>query len=418
MSTCYPALRGKFGRTEYFLTAMPVGELVGRMKFPAEMPEWEGLSIEERYQRTLDMGRIRRELAPYFANDDRRFSGSLVLAVHSHERMVFERLSELGVAQLPSLYMDAASDVGFVTMQGQEVLVPLDGQHRAKAFQMAMDGYSDGAPSRPLKPSTGLARDTVAVILVRFEGNTPRYIFNKINRYARPTAKADKLITDDDDAVAVITRRLITDNVIPARLVNISTNILTAKAHEFTTLAALYEANKKLIAALDVPSTSRPEKMDERERGERLAELAAEWRRLLSGIGAWRKAVKDPGEGGDRGRASMRKKSILGRPVGQISLINGYALACMKDRDRADRDGLVAKLDRVDWGMGAPEWRGLLVKLNGKIMASKSASNNAGIIIAHRIGAKLTDRERDRALKFVHGTSKGHKLPSRVQLPA
>ena len=397
---------------------MPVSELVGRVRFPADMPEWKGLSIEERYQRTLDMARIRRELAPYFANDDKRFSGSLVLAVCNDEHVAFERLFDLTGAQLPSLYMDAASDMGFVTMQGQEVLVPLDGQHRAKAFQMVMGGHSDGAPSRPLKPSTGLARDTVAVILVRFEAGTSRYIFNKINRYARPTAKADKLITDDDDAVAVITRRLITDNVIPARLVNISTNILTAKTHEFTTLAALYEANKKLIAALDVPSTSRPERMDDRERGERLAELAAEWRRLLSGIGAWRRAVKDPGEGGDEGRASMRKKSILGRPVGQISLINGYALACMKDRDRADRDGLVARLDRVDWGMDAPEWRGLLVKLNGKIMASKSASNNAGIIIAHRIGAKLTDRERDRALKFIHGASKGHKLPSRVQPPA
>ena len=397
---------------------MPVSELVGRVRFPADIPEWRDLSIEERYQRTLDMARIRRELAPYFANDDKRFSGSLVLAVHNDEHVTFERLSDLRVAHLPSLYMDAASNMGFVTMQGQEVLVPLDGQHRAKAFQVAMEGYSGGAPSQSLKPSTNLARDTVAVILVRFEAGTSRYIFNKINRYARPTAKADKLITDDDDAVAVITRRLITDNVIPARLVNISTNILTAKTHEFTTLAALYEANKKLIAALDVPSMGRPERMDDRERGERLAELAAEWRRLLSGIGAWRRAVKDPGEGGDEGRASMRKKSILGRPVGQISLINGYALACMKDRDRADRDGLVARLDRVDWGMDAPEWRGLLVKLNGKIMASKSASNNAGIIIAHRIGAKLTDRERDRALKFIHGASKGHKLPSRVQPPA
>ena len=105
----------------------------------------------------------------------------------------------------------------------------------------------------------------------------------------------------------------------------------------------------------------------------------------------------------------------MGRPIGQISLINGYALACKKDRESADKDELVARLNRIDWSMTAPGWTGLLVKPNGKIMSGKPASNNAGTVIAHMIGAQLTDQERRRALKFIHGDEADrHRLPARV----
>lgn len=417
MTTCYPALRGKFGRTEYFLTTMPVSELVNRVTFPVDMEDWGSMTVEEKYQRRLDMKRIHRELAPYFAEKDNRFSGSLVLAVVNHDEMQFERLSEIlsGQKSINRMYEGAVSEMGVVVMGGAEVLVPLDGQHRAKAFEVAIKGHSDPKLAHAVKPNTDLARDTVAVILVRFDKKNSRYIFNKINRYAKPTEKADKLITDDDDSIAVITRKLIADYVIPIRLVNIDSNTLGDGAHEFTTLATLYEANKKLATAQEVPLMTKPEDMDERERSRRLQELEAEWRRLLDGIRPWREAVADSGEGGDQRRVGLRKESVLGRPIGQAALIHGYTLARKKDRGRKNQDELVSKLGRIDWRMAAPEWKNLLVKPNGKIMSGKSASTNAGAVIAHMIGANLTDQERRRALKFVHGDeADGHRLPPRV----
>ena len=415
MTSCYPALRGKFGQTEYFLTTMAVGDLVDRVKFPVEMPEWETSSIEERYQRSLNMKRVYGEIAPYFAGDPRRFTGSLVLAVQNDEKMIFERMSKVAgqLDALPGLYKGAASEVGFVVMSGQEVLVPLDGQHRAKAFKVAIEGYAPNEGEPPvIRPNTGLARETVAVILVRFEQGRSRYIFNKINRYAKPTVKGDKLITDDDDAVAVITRALISEGVLPARLVKISSNTLGKGAGEFTTLATLYEANKKLAMSLPVPLSRKPERMLPNEREEKLDQIRAEWRRLLSGIGTWKRATAVPGEDGDRGRAELREKSLLGRPAGQTSLINGYALACMKDRARRDRDELVARIDKIDWDMGAPHWRGLLVSSSGKLKFGKPATNNAGAMTAHLIGVPLTQKEKEQILKFQYGGDPaGQRLP-------
>ena len=119
------------------------------------------------------------------------------------------------------------------------MLVPIDGQRRAKAFKFAMTGTDDnGRPIAGIKSNTALAEDQAAVILMRFDPRASRLIFNKINRYAKPTTKSDDLITDDDDAVAVVTRQLLDeDGVLPVRLVRIGGNTLPQNALEFATLA-------------------------------------------------------------------------------------------------------------------------------------------------------------------------------------
>ena len=252
MPTTVPALHGNFGSTEYWLTTMNVGELVRNVRFPQELEGWESMSIEEKYQREISLRRVRNEIAPYFANDPDRFSASMVLAVINSEEMLFEPLSSMagaGRSSLPQLYQSAARDMGFLTLQGQEILVPLDGQHRAKAFKFAMDGSDDNSrPIPTVKANQDLARDQISVILVKFEPTKARRIFNKLNRYAKPTTKADNLITDDDDAIAVMTRDLLgEDGLIPSRLVRIGGNTLTANALEFTTLATFYECNLEIL---------------------------------------------------------------------------------------------------------------------------------------------------------------------------
>lgn len=244
MATATPALRGEFGSFEYFLTTMHVGELVKSITIPREMDDWESMSLEERYQRDININRVRREIAPYFAGDENRFSSALILAVRNDEGMKFEPLNEVvDVKRIPGLYRTASNNIGFLIRDGGEVLVPLDGQHRAKAFKFAIDGQDD--KGRPIVNGKGeeisnttLAADEVAVILVRFDTEGSRRIFNKVNQYAKPTGRGQNLITADDDAIAVISRRMISDDgLIPAELVRWQSNTLSAKAPEFTTLA-------------------------------------------------------------------------------------------------------------------------------------------------------------------------------------
>ena len=75
-----------------------------------------------------------------------------------------------------------------------------------------------------------------------------RKIFNKVNRYAKPTSKADNLITADDDVVAVINRDLVINDLMVSRVVKTSVcNTLTDKDGFFTTIATTYEICLRII---------------------------------------------------------------------------------------------------------------------------------------------------------------------------
>ena len=419
MPTTIPALRGNFGTTEYWITTMNIGELIRNVQFPQDLSEWKNLSIEEKYQREINLRRVRNEIAPYFASDPDRFSGSLVLAVLNDEQMVFEPLPNLGGAGrnvIPQLYQSAARDMGFLTLQGTEILVPLDGQHRAKAFKFAIDGTDDNnRPIAGIKSNQDLAKDQVAVILVRFDPERARRIFNKINRYAKPTSTADNLITADDDAVAVITRELLGDDgVIPSRLVRIGANNLTNNAPEFTTLATFYESTMAIIHGLGLVGTGKPQQMTEEQRELAKEQIRPLWDRLLERVDLWASALADASETGDANRIKIREETLLGKPIGQLSLVRGYMLMRDKCVGVAENE-LCDRLNRINWEANAPMWHGILMNPNGRVMSGRGNVNRACEFIARLGGAKLTEEETNRILEHIHGEgSEQHKLPDPV----
>ena len=416
MPTTISAMRGHFGTTEYYLTTMNVGELLHNVRFPQELPDWQDLTIEELYQREINLARIRTEIAPYFANDPNRFSGALVLGVINNEQMVFEPLGTIGGtgrSVVPQLYNSAASNVGFLTLQGGEVLVPLDGQHRAKAFKFALEGVDER--NRPIAgtANTDLAMDQVPVILVRFDGVKARYIFNKLNRYAKPTVKGDNLITDDDDAVAVLTRDLLKDRLIPARLVRLRGNTLTGSAHEFTTLNTFYESTTALLGGLRVQGYGRLSQMDEGQRRAVQPAVRERWEQLLHGMDMWREALADPEEGGDQTRVAIREQTILGKPVGQEALVKAFVM--LRDRcEGVPERELVQRLNEIKWGVTEPQWVNVVLHSTGRVIAGRR-TERASNFIAYLAGAPLTDDERARLLQDIHGDDwEQHELPNTV----
>ena len=406
MATTLAALRGNFGKTEYWLTTMTVGELLRTVRLPKELPDWDDLSIEERYQRDINVARVRKEIAPYFAMDEYRFSGALVLAITDHEQIEFELWSDIGGRSntLPVNYRRAAGNAGFLTLPDGAILIPLDGQHRVKAFAFAIDGKDDRDQTIPyMKGNLEVADDQVSVILVRFDELSARRIFNKINRYAKPTSKADNLITDDDDAMAVITRELLAeDGVIPARLVRIGANTLNKIAPEFTTLTTFYDANVAIVERQGLSGAVRPSQMNRDQQELVCDQLRTYWQGLLSGIDLWAKAVADHSEEGDSDRREIRDQTLLGKPVGQLSLIHGY-LHMLKRCEGVDGAGLCARLNRIDWSATSPVWHGVLMNPNGRVMSGRNTVNRAAEFIAHLGGAGLSEEERKRLLEHIHG---------------
>ena len=418
MPTTIAALRGQFGRFEYWLTTMHVEELVNKVRMPKDLPGWDALTLDERYQREIDMSRVTREIAPYFANNPDRFTGSLVLAILNDDDLVFEPLGDFGSgtsATIPRAYQSAAVDLGFLTLQGHELFVPLDGQHRAKAFEIAMLGTDERGRRIPgIKSDTDLARDSVAVILVRFEPESARRIFSKINRYAKPTSRGENLITDDDDAVAVATRNLVSHpELLPANLVRFQSSMLNQRAPEFTTLATLYDANMAIVRACCWHGRGKPENASDAQRELFETEIERVWSLLLEEILLFTEAIRDPSEDGDAIRIAIRAESLLGHPSGQLSLVRGFLL--MRERCVGVSDlELCKRLNSIDWRRRSEQWRGVLLSPAGRVMSGRSASNGASLFIAHLGGVELTADERAWLIDWIAGDDESYRLPDPV----
>ncbi len=421
MATTVPALRGKFGNTEYWLTTMSIGEFIQKVRFPQDLEGWEDgdeENLEERYQRKINVQRIRKSIAPYFATDPNRFSGSLVLAVMNSEDMQFESLDEMGGGRssLPQLYKSAAREMGFLTFQGQEVLVPLDGQHRAKAFKFAIDGADDNnRPIASMRANQELARDQVTAILIRWNPQKARLIFNKINRYAKPTVKGDNLITDDDDAVAVMTREFIgKGSIINSRLVRIGANTLNSAAIEFTTLATFYDATLEIVNGLGIAGSGSPRTMTKERREAVTHNVKAIWERVLTGIDLFVKALEDATPAGDDTRKRIREDTLLGKPIGQLALVRAFMLMRERCEGIADEE-LCARLNLINWSVTNRMWEGVLMNPNGRVMSGKGTVNRAREFIAHLGGVTLNLKEVDVLREHIHGADwQDHKLPPPV----
>ena len=395
MASVLPAMQGRFGSTDYFIVTMPAKELTERLVVPREIEGWSDLSIEERYQREIDYNRVKKYIAPYLVEDDDRFFGAFIVSILNSDDIEFEPVSNIYKGSVPNLYKMAGSAFGFLTLQGNELLVPLDGQHRLAALEFAITGKDEKQqPIKDFQSRTDVADDICTIILIKHDEAKSRKIFNKVNRYAKKTSKAENLITADDDVIAVIVRDAIigVDNTIPDALVNAKTNTLSVKAKEFTTLSTLYEATRYLLE--DTHGKINTEILpDKATQGIMRQEARDFWETVCSEVQLFSDALHDPNDTGDDKRREIRADFVLGKPISQWALVQAIVRLCNEDDETGDRVSLQEACKRVNKLNGSvldPRWQQIL--MNGKKMLSgKSAVNFASQVIAYWIGENLDD---------------------------
>ena len=423
MSTTLAAMKARLGDTNYFILSMKAQELVTMVKIPKELEGWEDLRIEERYQRDINYSRVKKQIAPYLANDGSRFFGAIIVAaMNFNEEDIFEPLSAVTTKGLPNKYRDDAADMGFLTFKGGEVLVPLDGQHRLKAIEFAVTGRDEnGRPIADVKPCTQLAQEDVTVILVPYVPQKARKIFTRVNKYARKTTTGQDIVTDDDDIVAVLTREIAND-LIGGRLAKYKSNNLTPKDPEFTTLSIVYNCNKEIIAKTfpngKVDTTQLPDLREGQLYRDKVREV---WEVLLQEIEVFAAALSDKEEAGDDKRRELRKTNLLGKPVAQECLVNAFmrltgAPSNMGDEKACD------KLNALPWSITEENlkvWQGILWTggVDGKIITKNR--NLTTDIIAYLAGEKITNEKKAELLEeyrglFPEDERAGKELP---QLP-
>ncbi len=256
----YPAVKAKMGRWDYFLVRMSMREIAQDISFAEEVHGTTQLSGA--IQRHLRKQRSTQEIATYLARHEDRFFGSIVVAALGGDPQWYpvrlEENPEFRILAGDKLLSEA---FGVLQFNGQERYYALDGQHRLAAIRALRDGEADhSAPE-------GFLDEQISVIIV-----TPRQLedrqdfliryrrlFGHLNRYAKAMSQYDNIIMDEDDALAIITRRLVTqhdffrdhgDSQFTSARVKMSAgkNVPSGSSSYFTSLEMLYELNCRLLS--------------------------------------------------------------------------------------------------------------------------------------------------------------------------
>lgn len=338
-----------------------------------------------------------------------RFFNALIVDIYNDTGVDFEPLSS-SFKTNNKLYESAASPFGFLILHGGEQMFALDGQHRLKAMQVAISerDNTDKLVSEEFNPE--LAKEDVAVIFLRHESNSKiRKIFNKINKYAKPTSKGDNIITSEDDPFAILARKLIgPDTVFKESKVNWRSNTLSKTNKHFTTIGTLYESVEILLRTTKVSKHNIPETQELEKHHLVVSNV---WENLLNNFEPFKQLMASSEIN------KLRKTMLVGKPAGHMALIEPIQISF--EHKMHDLDHIISMLNQIDWSPEAHVWENFMFEPNGRIKANSTARKLTARVIAYMIGVSFTDDEKTLLLED-YRNSKGNDdilLPDPVQQP-
>ena len=414
MMKLIPCIRGTIGSTEYYVATMKASEVVNSIRIPKEMPEWGNESVEERYQREINYKRVKEQIAPYLAIDPDRFFNALIIDILDGDTVTFDSLSS--VAKLPSLFAQLSDQFGILTLSGSERLVPLDGQHRLAAIKFALYGKDEkDQPIDSFSANAAIGNDDITLLLIRHDITKARKIFNKVNRYAKAASKADNLIINEDDYVAVIARDVA--NVVFKGLVNCKSNTIPPSSNDITTLSTIYEASLDYLTESPINTHRVNVDMlpDAATQNLWKSEVEKMWVYLIKNISVFSDALTDIEVSGKDLRVELREEYILMKPIVQASLVGAIKRLM---NSGVSMKGAIDKAANLDWRFECPDWDRVAVDPGNRIISGTASRKFLSRVIAYRLGEELSAKELEvlegQYKNLFDATDVSRKLPEKI----
>lgn len=237
------AMRQKIGQWIYYITSFTFDEVSKNIQ--KEWKEEMGLdnaNSEDRLQRGLEQKNV-EQISNYIRNQNDMFFNSLVLAVYNGNPQWREIRIEYD--------NEEHYDMGVLELTEEDKIFPVDGQHRVEGIRDIIE--STGGDKN--EGDNYYKSQTIPVILIAHENTIQgkkrtRRLFTTLNRYAKPVNKTDIILLDEDDLVAIVTRRLMDSNNLfnEERLLLSQTKAISKSDRKsFTNIQTLYDCNMILL---------------------------------------------------------------------------------------------------------------------------------------------------------------------------
>ena len=226
-----PAIRGCMGSLIYYTATFTFKQIAERVN-PVNEELHTSKSLRDQIQRSLTKNYI--SIRDYILTQKEHFFNALVLAVYDGEPTWNELELDFNGNDYYSM--------GFLRLNGEEKIFPVDGQHRVEGIKEA------------IKKNPDLENEDITVIFIGHHNDKEgkektRRIFSTLNRYAKPVKPGDIIALDEDDTVAIVTRNLLESYPLFLND-NVNADIKGSKAlsendtKSFTSLLTLYDTNR------------------------------------------------------------------------------------------------------------------------------------------------------------------------------
>ncbi len=230
-----PALRCAIGDWTYYSATMRIVDIVERVKSAKDLADtWRDNHDPKR-------GLLDRRVAKisnYLVQRKERFFSSLVVSVGGGT----PKWIDLSLVDTEHLTVDSLSGcelvrinkaLGVIQLAGDETLTVVDGQLRLAGLRKA------------LSKSPSLGDEVLSVLLVADRGTEYSWrLSTTINRHAQKITPGERVVLDEDDGLAIVTRRLIHQHPflkIKDLVSSPKSSSLGKTSNHFTTPLAIYK---------------------------------------------------------------------------------------------------------------------------------------------------------------------------------
>jgi DNA sulfur modification protein DndB len=391
-----PALQCKMGNWIYYATRMCLEDVANRIKFADELHHPE--RYDEWIQREIRPER-KEQIAQYLLEQPERFFSSLVVTVapgygRKAEWLDLSLLDTdlLSLENIPPLNLKSIDQtLGLLLLTGNEDLFPVDGQHRLAGIREAL--------ARDPKCKD----DVVSILFVAERGQIEtRRLFSTLNRHAVPVNKGERIILDEDDALAIVTRRLIYEHpLIKNRVPNPKQlSLPDADQTSFTTAYTLYKINNILCLKYDkgekwkkdfLTGSIRPSDRDI----DNIYKIVAKFWDLMSKHFPAVRAVKTPKNKAISKNRHLKGGHLLFRPVGQMAFAR--AVKALHTR-KVDIETAFQAFARLPFELAKPPWKGVIWEPLpsphfGRMITTFEAQNVVAGLLRYYAGYKFSHPE-------------------------
>ncbi|GAB3757266.1 hypothetical protein GCM10028817_28990 [Spirosoma pomorum] len=326
-----------------------------------ESQELYSRKLNEILQREYDKKRIEK-IKNYILTMPERFFSSLVVAIHKGDPIWSDFDLETHFRVENEILDDESFEfienkLGVLTLSGSEEIFVLDGQHRLLGLRSAYETNQE------------IGNDEIALLFIvhseKLKERTRR-LFTVLNRYAVKIKPAEQIILEEDDAAAILTRRLVENYEIFGKEKALSTtaksekkdlnkgfNLPTTDVTSFTTLVCLNKISEVVVNSKDLYKGGVIKRPSDDTLDNLWLDLKSYWDEFFEMFPYISSFIKGEQVPEDIRRNHDSGGTVLLRPEGQLLFAQVYK----KYKDDGQLQFFKINAPKIDFNLNGPIWR-------------------------------------------------------------